>query len=98
MGDDDGGHGGVVQDGGELVADGAAGGGVQGGEGLVEQQQLGIAGQRAGERDALALAAGQAGGGLVGQRADAEAIEELVDVARAPKATFLRTVRWGKSA
>ncbi len=46
---------------------------------LVEQQHVGIAGQRARQRDPLALAARQPPGALAGQVGDAQALEELVD-------------------
>ena len=44
---------------GDLLAQPLAQAGVERGERLVEQHDLGVGGQRAGERDALALAAGQ---------------------------------------
>ena len=57
MGDEDRRDAGVVQD----LGDGAAGRdpqpGVEGGEGLVEQHELGLAGEGPGERDALLLPA-----------------------------------------
>ena len=43
---------------------------VDAGEGFVEQHQARLGGQRAGDLDAAALAAGQAGADLVGDVAD----------------------------
>ena len=53
--------------------------GVQRRQRLVEQQHGRIAGERPGERDALALAAGERRGLLARQPGDAEALEQLVD-------------------
>ena len=47
-------------------------------ERLVEQQDLGVAGERAGERDALALAAREVAGPCVLEVPDPEAVEVLV--------------------
>src|SRR5688572_21921649 len=62
-------------EGGERVAYARAADGIELGEGLVEEEQVGGAGERAGERDAAALAAGEDGGGAVGDVGDAEAVE-----------------------
>ena len=68
-------------------------------ERLVEQQHARVARQRAGQRDALALAAGQLARARVGEVGDAEALQQLVDARRSPpKATFARTLRCGNSA
>mmetsp|Transcript_1026 Transcript_1026/g.2612 ORF Transcript_1026/g.2612 Transcript_1026/m.2612 type:complete len:216 (+) Transcript_1026:400-1047(+) len=48
-------------------------------EGLVQQQHLGLAGQRPGQGHALLLAAGQRGRPAVGQRLEAEAVDQRVD-------------------
>ena len=52
---------------------------VQRAERLVEQQQLGVGGQRPGERDALLLAAGEGGGAAVGIPGQPDEIEQLGD-------------------
>src|SRR5581483_6680562 len=52
---------------------------VERGERLVEEEDAGVARERAGERDALALAAGELSGVGVGEVRDAEALEELAD-------------------
>ncbi len=51
---------------------------VEGGQGFVEQEQVGLDGERAGEGDALRLAAGQLGAAASGQVGDVEALEPLV--------------------
>ncbi len=48
---------------------------VEAGEGLVEQQHAGVLDQRPGDQDALALAAGEAAEGLLGERPEADAVE-----------------------
>src|SRR6478609_3912635 len=50
---------------------------VEGGGGLVEEHHLRLHRQRAGDRDALLLAAGELGGVLLGLVADAHAVEQL---------------------
>ena len=50
----------------QVAANVAASAGVEGGEGLVEQEQARLGGQGAGEGDALRLAAGQGAGAVVG--------------------------------
>ena len=68
---------------------------------LVEQQHAGVARERAGQRDALALAARErAPGARRRGGAMPQPLEQLVDVARprAPNATFWRTVMCGNSA
>ena len=52
-------------------------------ERLVEQQHAGVARERAGERDALALAAGELGRPRLREVRDPEPLEVLVDAARA---------------
>ena len=68
---------------------------------LVEQQDAGVARERAGERDALALAARDVPGLLVREVGDAEALEQPVD-ARSPRPRrrrrSRRTVMCGNSA
>ena len=51
--------------------------GVQGGGGLVEQHRLGVHGERAGDGDALLLAAGELRGDLMRLGRDAHALEQL---------------------
>ena len=83
----------------QLAADDGAGLGVERRERLVEQQHAGVARQRPGQRDALALAAGQRARALVGQVVDAHPRQQLGRPARAPpKPTFWATVRCGNSA
>ena len=47
-------------------------------ERLVEEEDVGVARERAGEADALAFAAGEVAGACVAEVADAEAVEHLV--------------------
>ena len=70
-------HAGLGQHGGELAAAGGAGAGVERGQRLVEQQRRRPPRERAGDGDALALAAGQRARPLVGEVRDAEALEQL---------------------
>jgi hypothetical protein len=51
---------------------------VERGQRLVQQQHAGVAGERACERDALALAAGDVPGPLAGEMRDSEAVEQVV--------------------
>ena len=60
-------------------------GGIQGGQGLVHQQQLRAGGQRPGNGHALALAAGQGGAGALQQMANAQQIDHLVQGHLAPR-------------
>ena len=62
----------------EQVQDLVAGAHVDAGRRLVQQQQVGLAEQRAGDEHALLLAAGQLADVAVGQVADAEPVEHLV--------------------
>ena len=73
--------------------------GVERRERLVEQQDLRVARERAGERDALALAARELAGPRVGEVRDPEALEVLVD-GLAPRVldVLCARVRCGKSA
>ena len=64
----------VLEDAAELFA----GGLVQGGQRLVEEQQAGVGRERAGERDALLFAAAERAGAAVGVRADPEPVQELL--------------------
>ena len=63
----------------QLGADGALGVGVERGERLVEQDHTGPTCERAGERDALALAAGERSRPCVGEVGDAEPLEVFAD-------------------
>ena len=63
----------------ELAADNAAGVRVERRERLVEEEDRGVARERAGERDALPLAARQVAGPGTGEMRDPEALEQLVD-------------------
>ena len=79
---------------------------VEVGEGFVEQQQFGARRQRAGQRDALLLAAGKLVRILVALAVQADRGEQLPDAQAglgfglppSPKATFSATVRCGNSA
>ena len=81
--DEQGRHAGLGEDGGERAPARGARARVERGQRLVEQQRGGLARQRAGDRDALALAPRQRARALVGQMRDAEAVEQLE---RAPAA------------
>ncbi len=59
----------------ELGTDLDAGAGVEGGEGLVEEQQSGVRGERTGEGDTLGLAAGEGAGLGVGLLGEGEPLE-----------------------
>ena len=84
---------------GELLADLGARVRVERGERLVEQQHGGIARERAGHRDALALAARQPPGLLARQRARCRGARAARRRGRAPpKPTLARTLRCGNSA
>ena len=74
-------HGGreVVADALQAGEDARAQRGVEGGEGLVEQQEGRRRREGAGEGDPLALSAGQAGGAAVEQRAELEQRDDLRD-------------------
>ena len=52
---------------------------VEGGEGLVEEEHVGVAGKRAGESDALALAARELARARLREVGEAEALEHLLD-------------------
>ena len=77
MGDQQGARARRAQDAGDLGAERVAQPGVERGERLVEQHDLGIGGQRAGERHALALAAGELVRVAVRPRAQADEVEAL---------------------
>ena len=82
VGDVDGGGGEFVLEVFELGAGGDAQLGVQVGEGLVHQEDLGLAHDGAGEGDALALAAGELAGFAVEELAELDALGGEVDAAR----------------
>ena len=77
-------------------------------ERLVEEQRPRAVDQRAGERDALPLAAGELGGLALGEVAELDHLQRLADpglrlalgdlLASRPKPTFFSTLRCGKSA
>ena len=81
---------------------------VQGAERLVEQQHLGPVDERPGQRDPLALPAGELVGPRGGALVQVDELERLGDAARIsslstlrrfrPKATLSATSRWSKSA
>ena len=68
-----------AQDRGDLLAQRLAQAGVEGGERLVEQDHLGVGRQRAGERDPLALAAGELVRVGLGAAAQPDEVERLAD-------------------
>ena len=87
--------------------------GVERAERLVEQQHARLDGERAGQRDALALAAGELRRIAAGLVLQLDEVEQLVDTlresasvdgralrgrTRKPKAMFSKTVMWRKSA
>ena len=101
MGDQQRARAGGAQDRGDLLAQPLAQAGVERGERLVEQHDLGVGGKRAGERDALALAAGELVREVaraVGEPDQLEALRHAPAAARAPKPTLPATVRCGNSA
>ncbi len=65
------------------AADRGAERGVEGGEGLVEEDDLGLRGEGAGQGDALLLAAGELMGVAAGQAGQADQFEQLVHPAAA---------------
>ena len=67
----------------QVAADLAAGAGVEGGEGLVEQQQAGLGGEGPGQGDALGLAAGERRGRWWAWSASPTRSSQLVALARA---------------
>ena len=81
VGDEDGGVAGLVVDLAQPAAQLLAHLGVERAEGLVEQQHPRLDRERAGERDALALAAGELAGIAPGEAAELDEIEELADAA-----------------
>ena len=92
---------GGAQDRGDLLAQALAQAGVERGERLVEQHDLGVGGERAGERDALALAARElvrvrARPGPRGRRA--RGTRRPRSRRGAPKPALAATVRCGNSA
>ena len=73
--------------------------GIERRHGLIEQQELRLPGQRAGQRDPLLLTAGQLRGPAAGQVGDAEPGQPLAGgrPPGGPNATFSVTVRCGNS-
>ena len=67
----------------EPAAEVAADGGVEGAEGLVEEEHRGLDGERPGEGDALALAAGELGGEAVAEAVELDGGEQAVDAGAA---------------
>ena len=59
----------------QVATDVAAGAGVEGGEGFVEEQQPGLGGEGTGQRDALRLAAGQGAWAVVGVVGEVDTLE-----------------------
>ena len=70
----------------QLAAHHLPGVGIEGRERLVEQEHAGVAGQRARQGHALALAAGEPVGTRLGEVGDAEALQQLADALRAAEA------------
>ena len=92
---------GRAQDRGDLLAQPLAQAGVERGERLVEQHDLGVGGQRAGQRDPLALAARElvrVAVGAAGEPDELEALGHALAGRVAPKPTLPATVRCGNSA
>ena len=113
VGDEDGGVAGLVVDLAQPAAQLAADLGVERAEGLVEQQQARLDGQRAGQRDALALAAGELGRIALLEPVELDQLEEFAARARGsrpspgrsargraprPKATLSKTLMWRNRA
>ena len=109
VGDVDGGDAERLLDGADLLAQRHADLGVERRERLVEEQELGLRGERARQRHALLLAAGELEGIAAAVLRQLDEPQHLGDArvalgARAtpatfsPKATFSATVRFGKSA
>jgi hypothetical protein len=107
VGDEQGGHFGFVVELAEPFAQGFAHFGVEGAEGLVEQQHLRADGQGTGERDALPLAAAELRGVAVAVAFEGDAAQQFGDgcgrclrardargffMTRRPKAMFSATV------
>ena len=72
-------HAGSAQDVNEAGAQGGADFGVEGGEGFVEEEEAGFGRERARERDALALAAGEFAGKAVGDVGEFDEVEQVAD-------------------
>ena len=75
MGDEDEGHAQALLQGQQLLAHGGAKVGIEGGEGFVQQQGPRFGDQGTSQGGALALAAGQIGRILAGQRGEPEGIK-----------------------
>lgn len=79
VGDEDGRHAGLLMHLTQPAAQVASDAGVQGAEGLVQQQQSGLDGQGAGQGDALALAAGQLAGIAAAITLQLDQAQQVVD-------------------
>ena len=66
----------LAQHGGELARRAGTGAGVERGQRLVEQQDLGRAGQRPGDGDALSLSAAEGAGPRIGEVGEAKSVEQ----------------------
>ena len=75
VGDENGADVGLLGNMGEVVDQGGASGSVEGGKGLVEEEDFGFEGESAGEADPLRLAARDLAGVTIGELTDAEAVE-----------------------
>ena len=84
MGDDERGGPGAVERVAHLGANRLAQRGVERGEGLVEEDERGVGGERTGEGDALLLPAGQLVGAAVPEPAQPDEVEHLPDPRRTP--------------
>ena len=82
MGDEDDGP--VGEHPAQRLPQGRGDGDVERGHRLVEQQQPGVGGERAGHRDPLGLPAGELAGAPVGELGDADLLEPACGAARAP--------------
>lgn len=80
VGDPDAGEAAGADDVFESGLDAFAGGGVESGGRLVEQQDLGIVGEGAEKSDALGLAAGEGGGVALGVAGESDGFEQQVDL------------------
>lgn len=77
----------------QQLEDGAGGLRVQGAGGLVGEQHLGVAGQRAGDADALLLPAGELGGVGLGLVGEADQVQQLQRLAGAFTAVDLEDLQ-----
>lgn len=79
VGDEEGGEADLVVELAEPEAEFFADFGVEGAEGLVEEEDFGVDGEGAGEGDALALSAGEFVGEAIGEAWELDEIEEVLD-------------------